>query len=76
MTAPRCSAALASSTRRRVEPGSYTHLTLPTDRTVVFSPFGLGILDLALGKDVYDHVRETGGLHVVDDFFHELKRYG
>ncbi|MDD7942166.1 2,3-diaminopropionate biosynthesis protein SbnB [Actinomycetospora lutea] len=51
-------------------------ITLPTDRTVVFSPFGLGILDLALGKDVYDHVRKTGGLHVVDDFFHELKRYG
>ncbi|MFK0297480.1 2,3-diaminopropionate biosynthesis protein SbnB [Streptomyces sp. NPDC090442] len=50
--------------------------TVPTDRTVVFSPFGLGVLDLALGKYVYDEVARTGGLHVVDDFFHELRRYG
>ena len=51
-------------------------VTVPTDRPVVFSPFGLGVLDLAVGKDVYDEVVRSGELHVVDDFFHELRRYG
>ncbi|MET7549136.1 2,3-diaminopropionate biosynthesis protein SbnB [Streptomyces sp. NPDC058232] len=51
-------------------------VTVPTDRPVVFSPFGLGVLDLAVGKDVYDEVVRRGELHVVDDFFHELSRYG
>ncbi|WP_369274380.1 2,3-diaminopropionate biosynthesis protein SbnB [Streptomyces sp. R11] len=46
------------------------------DRTVVFSPFGLGVLDLAVGKYVYDEVADSGDLHVVDGFFHELSRYG
>ncbi|WP_246460190.1 2,3-diaminopropionate biosynthesis protein SbnB [Streptomyces himalayensis] len=49
---------------------------LPTDRPVVFSPFGLGVLDLAVGKHVYDEVTRAGQLHVIDDFFHELRRYG
>lgn len=43
---------------------------------VVFSPFGLGVLDLAVGKYVYDQVRRCGELHVIDGFFHELRRYG
>jgi 2,3-diaminopropionate biosynthesis protein SbnB len=51
-------------------------VTVPANRPVVFSPFGLGVLDLALGKHVYDEVARSGGLHVVDDFFHELRRYG
>jgi hypothetical protein len=41
----------------------------------VFSPFGLGVLDLAVGKYVYDEVTRSGELHVIDDFFHELRRY-
>jgi DNA-binding response OmpR family regulator len=41
---------------------------------VVFSPFGLGVLDLAVGKYVYDQVAHSGDLHVVDDFFHDLSR--
>ena len=49
---------------------------VPADRPVVFSPFGLGVLDLAVGKYVYDEVARSGELHVVDDFFHELRRYG
>jgi 2,3-diaminopropionate biosynthesis protein SbnB len=51
-------------------------VTLPPDRPVVFSPFGLGVLDLAVGKYVYDRVAANGGLNVVDDFFHEMRRYG
>ncbi|MFI6061036.1 2,3-diaminopropionate biosynthesis protein SbnB [Streptomyces sp. NPDC051286] len=51
-------------------------VAVPADRPVVFSPFGLGVLDLAVGKDVYDEVVRRGELRVVDDFFHELSRYG
>jgi len=49
---------------------------VPADRPVVFSPFGLGVLDLAVGKYVYDKVASAGELHIVDDFFHELRRHG
>ena len=49
---------------------------VPADRPVIFSPFGLGVLDLAVGKHVYDTVLSSGELHIVDDFFHELRRHG
>jgi ornithine cyclodeaminase len=51
-------------------------VAVPADRPLVFSPFGLGVLDLAVGKYVYDEVARAGELRVVDDFFHELRRYG
>ena len=51
-------------------------VTVPADRPLVFSPFGLGVLDLVVGKYVYDNVFSSGDLHVIDDFFHELRRYG
>ncbi|MFD4242175.1 2,3-diaminopropionate biosynthesis protein SbnB [Streptomyces sp. NPDC058525] len=51
-------------------------VTVPAGRTTVFSPFGLGVLDLAVGKYVYDEVIQSGELRVVEDFFHELRRYG
>ena len=50
-------------------------VTVPAGRPVVFSPFGLGVLDLAVGKYVYDEVTRSGELHVIDDFFHELRRH-
>jgi ornithine cyclodeaminase len=51
-------------------------VTVPTDRPLIFSPFGLGILDLTVGKYVYDEIARSGKLHIIDDFFHELNRYG
>jgi 2,3-diaminopropionate biosynthesis protein SbnB len=49
---------------------------LDAGRPVVFSPFGLGVLDLAVGKHVYDEVARSGRLANIDDFFFELDRYG
>jgi len=51
-------------------------IAAPADRPVVFSPFGLGVLDLVLAKHVYDRVAADGALSTVPDFFHDLQRYG
>ena len=51
-------------------------VSVPADRPVVFSPFGLGVLDLAVGKYVFDEVARCGDLHAVPDFFHDLRRHG
>jgi ornithine cyclodeaminase len=44
-------------------------LTRDLARPVLFSPFGLGVLDLAVGRWVYQRVVAAGGGHVVADFF-------
>lgn len=51
-------------------------ITPPADRPVIFSPFGLGVLDLAVARYVYDRVSAAGELRTVPGFFHEMKRYG
>jgi 2,3-diaminopropionate biosynthesis protein SbnB len=51
-------------------------VAVPAGRPVVFSPFGLGVLDLAVGDFVHREVARSGQLHVVDGFFSELSRHG
>src|SRR5256885_15264559 len=43
-------------------------------RPIIFSPFGMGILDLAVGKWVYDHAVAAGQDLRLNDFFHETTR--
>lgn len=44
-------------------------------RPLIFSPFGLGILDLALGKRVFDEARRRGLATPIPDFFGETARW-
>lgn len=50
-------------------------VTVPVDQTVIFSPFGLGILDLALGAFVHQQARAAGNALTVPDFFAETQRW-
>ncbi len=43
-------------------------------KPVVFSPFGMGILDLAVGQFVYDAAHAAGAVIDVPDFFCEMQR--
>lgn len=43
-------------------------------RPIVMSPFGMGILDLAVGRLVYDRAVTTGQATPVPDFFFEMTR--
>jgi ornithine cyclodeaminase len=44
------------------------------NQPIIFSPFGLGILDLALGKWVHDKAIIAGENIAVQDFFYDLER--
>ncbi|PYU37660.1 MAG: 2,3-diaminopropionate biosynthesis protein SbnB, partial [Acidobacteria bacterium] len=41
---------------------------------IIFSPFGLGVLDVAVGKWVYDKAVAAGQDHRLTDFFYETAR--
>jgi ornithine cyclodeaminase len=43
-------------------------------RPVIFSPFGMGILDVAVGKWVYDRAVSEDRDHRLTDFFYEIVR--
>lgn len=64
-------------TRHRAPTGTLADVmagpvTPPADRPLVFSPFGPGVLDLAVGRFVYDETVRAGRFRVVEDFFHDL----
>jgi len=71
-------------TEQRVGHREFIHATIPqllaggcqlrSDRPVIISPFGLGVLDLAVGKWVYDRAKARGEIVDVPDFFWELTR--
>ncbi|MFF8725327.1 2,3-diaminopropionate biosynthesis protein SbnB [Streptomyces sp. NPDC015171] len=46
-----------------------------TDKPVVFSPFGLGVLDLAVGLEVHRVAAESGRTTAITDFFGETERW-
>ncbi|MEV8456867.1 2,3-diaminopropionate biosynthesis protein SbnB [Streptomyces sp. NPDC052095] len=50
-------------------------VTLTHDRPTVFSPFGLGVLDLAVGHHIYRTALRTGRATGIPGFFPELKRW-
>jgi len=50
-------------------------VSMPDNQPVVFSPFGLGVLDLALGAFVHQRARAAGTALAVPDFFAETQRW-
>ncbi|MER0481221.1 hypothetical protein ABR737_23270 [Streptomyces sp. Edi2] len=45
------------------------------DRPRIFSPFGLGVLDLAVGMHVYTSAKESSSAGEIPDFFGETERW-
>lgn len=45
------------------------HRPLPADRPVVFSPFGLGVLDVAVAQYVLDRARQSSHVTEIPNFF-------
>lgn len=48
---------------------------LDRHRPVIFSPFGLGVLDLSVGKRVYEQALRDGSALAVPNFVHDTNRW-
>jgi ornithine cyclodeaminase len=44
------------------------------DKPVIFSPFGMGILDLAFSHYIYEQASADNQTQTIDNFFHEMTR--
>ena len=49
---------------------------VPAGRPIVFSPFGLGVLDVAVARHVYESLALQGELTYVPGFFSDVHRFG
>jgi ornithine cyclodeaminase len=47
---------------------------LDPSKPCIFSPMGMGILDLALGNFIYDYLHAKNQLTIIDDFFVDVAR--
>jgi 2,3-diaminopropionate biosynthesis protein SbnB len=50
-------------------------LQLATDKPLIYSPFGMGILDLALGRMIHEIAVEDGSAIAIPSFFGEERRW-
>jgi ornithine cyclodeaminase len=50
-------------------------VAIGTDRPVIFSPFGLGVLDLAVGLRIHRSAVESGTAIGFEDFFGDTRRW-
>lgn len=51
-----------------------SEISLDRQKPLIFSPFGLGVLDLAVGRYVYDEACRRGTAQNIDDFFFDIGR--
>ena len=49
-------------------------VSLKNDKPIIFSPMGLGVLDLALGKHIFDKALEMKVVQRYSDFFYNIGR--
>lgn len=49
-------------------------IALKNNKPIIFSPMGLGILDLALGKYIFEKAHQRNLTHNIPSFFYNIKR--